>query len=119
VANAAIEAYESEGLIENSRVRGLELKTGLEAMKAKNSKIAEVRSIGLLAAIDLDNFVSYRAKGKELEKASQLHDRLWEAGVYCTVRFGMLVLAPPLCITSAELSEGLERIALVLSDIDS
>ncbi|MEI6806804.1 MAG: aminotransferase class III-fold pyridoxal phosphate-dependent enzyme [Myxococcaceae bacterium] len=118
VANAAIEAYESESLVENARVRGLELKAGLEAMQTKNPKIAEVRSIGLLAAIDLENFVSYRAKGKELEKASKLSDALWEAGVYCTVRFGMLVIAPPLCITSAELSEGLERIALVLSQIN-
>lgn len=114
IANAAIEAYESEGLLENARILGLELKKQLEIMKSKNSRIAEVRSIGLLAAIDLDNFVSYRAKGAELAKASRLHERLWEAGVYCTVRFGMLVLAPPLCITHQELSDGLEKIGLVL-----
>lgn len=117
VANAAIEAYESENLLENARIRGLELKTQLEAMKSKNTRIAEVRSIGLMAAIDLDDFVSYRAKGTELAKASLLHERLWEAGVYCTVRFGMLVLAPPLCISSQELTEGLDRIGLVLSDL--
>ncbi len=117
VANAAISAYESEHLLENATQRGFELKAQLESMQAKNSRIAEVRSIGLMAAIDLENFVTYRAKGKELEKASRLHERLWESGVYCTVRFGMLVLAPPLCITASELADGLNRIGLVLSDL--
>lgn len=109
VANAAISAYESEGLLENATQRGFELKTQLDTLKSKNPKIAEVRSLGLLAAIDLENS----------EKPENLHQHLWEAGVYCTVRPGMLVLAPPLCITSKELSDGLERIALALSKIIS
>ncbi|MES2504306.1 MAG: aminotransferase class III-fold pyridoxal phosphate-dependent enzyme [Myxococcota bacterium] len=117
VANAAIEAYESEGLLENAHQRGLELKSLLEKMQKANPNIAEVRSIGLLAAIDLKDFVSYRATGAELAKASKLQTLLWDAGVYCTVRFGMLVLAPPLCITQHELEEGLKRISLVLRDL--
>lgn len=103
VANAAIEAYQSENLLENTRLRGLELKVQLESMKSKNKRISEVRSIGLLAAIDLDS-----------KKTNNLSDALWGNGVYCTVRPGMLVMAPPLCVTSEELTEGLNRIASVL-----
>ena len=67
---------------------------------------------------DTDGSVSiYKEKDPDLAKANKLHERLWESGVYCTVRFGMLVLAPPLCITSEELREGLNRIGLVLSDL--
>lgn len=106
VANAAIEIYESENLVENARVLGLELKVHLENMQAKNSRISEVRSIGLLAAIDLDT-----------KETGYLAEHLWQAGIYCTVRPGMLVMAPPLCVTSEELREGLNRIESVLQGV--
>lgn len=118
VANAAIEAYESENILENVQKRGQEFAEHLNSIQATNSRIAEVRSIGLLGAIDLENFVSYRAKGAELAKAGALHQKLWDAGVYCTVRFGMLVIAPPLCINQQDLSEGMNKIRLVLSEIE-
>jgi taurine--2-oxoglutarate transaminase len=106
VANAAIEIYESENLLENARLQGLELKIQLESMQAANNRIAEVRSIGLLAAIDLTS-----------KETNGLSEKLWESGVYCTVRPGMLVIAPPLCVKSEELEEGLNRIETVLRSI--
>lgn len=49
---------------------------------------------------------------------AQLLGRLKEEGVYAYVRWNMLMVCPPLCITQEELTWGLERIdaALALAD---
>lgn len=110
VANAAIAAYEKDGLIANAHERGLQMKTHLEAMMQSNPCVAQVRSIGLLAAIDLQKgpqdkrpYVSYRATGEEAKKDAALQKALMDKGLYCLVRFGMVILAPPLCITKEEI----------------
>lgn len=124
VANAAISFYERDQVIENAAARGHELHRALVDLKRDNPLVAEVRSIGLLAAIDLRKsaeddrpYVAYRAKGEEAVKAQKLHQTLLDAGVYCTVRFGTLVLAPPLTITAQELQQGMGIIASVLHDL--
>ena len=123
VANAAIQIYEEENLIKNAYLRGQELKIILNKMKEENPYIGEVRSIGLLAAIDLNKnindetpYVTYRATGEEALKIQALSSALLNAGVYCTVRFGTLIVAPPLCITSDELTHGMSIINSVLQE---
>ncbi len=124
IANAAISIYEQENWIDNAAKRGDELAQLLQALKNNNAYVAEVRSIGLLAAIDLRKgphderpYVSYRAQGEEAEKAQALQSALLSAGVYCTVRFGTLILAPPLCVTAEELKQGIDIISSVLGKI--
>jgi taurine---2-oxoglutarate transaminase len=123
IANAAIKIYEQEDLINNAAKRGKELRILLRALKNKNPYVAEIRSLGLLAAIDLQKgpdderpYVAYRAQGKETQKIQALQSALLKGGVYCTVRFGTLILAPPLCIGSAELKQGVDIIASVLQE---
>ncbi len=123
IANAAISLYEEENYIVNAAKRGEELKRLLRTLKNNNPYVAEVRSIGLLAAIDLQKspdddrpYISYRATGEEAQKAQNLHSALLKAGVYCTVRFGTVILAPPLGITSEELKQGMDIIACVLHE---
>jgi taurine--2-oxoglutarate transaminase len=123
VANAAIAAYESEHVIENAAARGQEFHRALVDLKRDNPYVAEVRSIGLMGAIDLRKgpdddrpYIAYRAKGEEAAKATKIQEALLDGGVYCTVRFGMLVLAPPLVITAKELHQGMAIIASVLKE---
>lgn len=123
IANAAIKIYEQENLIDNAAKLGHELHVLLQTLKNNNPYIAEVRSLGLLAAIDLRKapdderpYVAYRATGKEAQKVQALQSALLKSGIYCTVRFGTLILAPPLCISSAELKQGIDIIASVLQE---
>lgn len=109
VANAVIQAIESEGLLENATKRGEELGVLLRDMQESNSNIAEVRSIGLLAAIELEN--------KNIVEASHLKKQFLDAGVYLTVRSGNVIFSPPLCISSDELQEGFRRVKQVLEKL--
>lgn len=120
-ANAAIRVYEEEKTIENAAARGKELATYLAKMQKDIPQIAEVRSIGLLAAIDLRKsatddtpWVPYRATGTDAQKATALAKSLFDAGIYCIIRFGMILLAPPLNISQAELEKGMETLAVTL-----
>lgn len=124
LANTAISVIEEEGLIENARVRGEELKAHLQEIHNSNDLVAEVRSIGLMSAIDLQKgrddprpYVAYRAKGEEAKKASRLQNRLFEAGLVCTVRFGSIILAPPLCVTNKQITKAAQILGEVLEEV--
>ncbi len=103
VANSCIENYESENLIENARVRGEKLKELLSGIKS-----AEVRSIGLLSAIDLD---IENTVGPRLQAA------MWDLGVYATARFNMIICAPPLCISEDDLEIGVSKIKQAIEKV--
>lgn len=124
LANTAIDVIEKEGLLENARKRGEELKAQLNELQHEQDLIAEVRSIGLMTAIDLRQapgddrpFVAYRAKGEEAKKASRLQSQLAEKGLVCTVRFGTVLLAPPLCVTKDQVANATRVLAETLESI--
>ena len=99
----AIAVYEDEGLIERAEALGPVLREGLEAMRER-APIKHVRSLGLLAALELDvDEARMHAIGAALKK-ERLH---------CFVRADerTVVVAPPLCLTDEDLAEGLARIA--------
>jgi taurine--2-oxoglutarate transaminase len=121
LANKAIAIIEEEGLLENAAKRGAELKVQLQGIQQGCDLVAEVRSIGLMSAIDLQKskddprpYVAYRAKGEEAKKASQLQSKLADAGLICTVRFGTILLAPPLCVTAEQIKKATGIIGEVL-----
>jgi taurine--2-oxoglutarate transaminase len=122
VANAAIHFYEHDHIRENVSARGEELRAMLATLAHDHAIVAETRSIGLLAAIDLRKsaddespLVRYRAHGDELKPALLLQSLLKQHGVTALVRFGMIVLAPPLTISRDELSEGLTGVSQALT----
>jgi len=126
-AIAAIEVYEEEGLVENSKTLGAYLLERLEEIKAKHPSVGDVRGKGLFAAIELVKdkasreplvpwTVEYYEKKHPLTK--ELLGRLKQEGLYAYTRWNVLMICPPLCITREELTWGLERIddALALAD---
>lgn len=123
-ARAAIGFYESEHIGDNVRQRGQEMSEMLEALKHDHQLVAEVRSIGLLAAIDLRKsatddrpLVPYRATGRDLEPVQWLNTALKQAGISTIVRFGTILLSPPLTITKDELKMGLLGIDQALKEL--
>ena len=126
-AIAAIKVYQDEKMIENSKILGAYCLEVLEEIEKKHPSVGDVRGKGLFAAIEL-------VKDKETREplipwtfgyaenkhpiAGELLARLKEEGLYTYMRWNVLMICPPLCITREELSEGLGIIDKALELVD-
>ncbi|RPI41183.1 MAG: aspartate aminotransferase family protein, partial [Betaproteobacteria bacterium] len=102
LANIAI--LEREGLIENSARMGERLQQAIERRVGGLPIVGEVRSRGLLLAVDL---VDPQRKDQPLarELVASLNMIAWERGVIPFARGSVLRLAPPLCIDAGQVDE--------------
>ena len=106
---ATLQVYKEEGLVENSKRLGLVLAARLQELKARHESIGDVRSIGLFSVIEL---VSNRNSRQPMEATvmEAIKGRLFADGLTTFINKNMLFICPPLCITQAELLEGLGTI---------
>jgi len=125
-AIATLKVYRDDNLIENAVAMGEVVKEELEVMKARHRSLGDLRGIGLFWAIELvkdkktrEPLVKWNAMGTDAAVSREINKRLLEAGVYTTVRWNFLFIAPPLCIKEDELREGLRVIDKVLDYADS
>jgi 4-aminobutyrate aminotransferase len=106
---AVLETIRDEGLVANAAARGAELVAGLGAIAAEDDRIGNVRGRGLMIGVE---FVRDR---ETREPDATLPDRLMAA----CADAGLLVLTcgsshqvvrwiPPINVTAAEISEGVE-----------
>ncbi len=113
-----IEIIENENLVFNAKIRGEQLKTGLNELKGKLKIIGDVRGIGLLQGLE---FVKDR-KTKELfsskaKLGKRITDGLRKRGVWIKVSDYILPIAPPLTISSSEINDLLLVIEETLVDV--
>ena len=124
---AAIQVYEEEGMIQNSKQLGVYLLERLEEIKANHPSVGDVRGLGLFAAIELVKdketreplipwTVEYYEKKHPL--TGQLLGKLKEWGLYTYMRWNVLMICPPLCITREQLDWGLGKIDQALTLVD-
>jgi 4-aminobutyrate aminotransferase len=115
---AVLETIEAEGLVANAAARGAELRAGLERIGAEDDRIGDVRGPGVMIGVE---FVRDRSTR---EPDGTLPDRL----IAACADAGLLVLTcgsshevvrwiPPLNVTAAEISEGVEIFGEVLGSI--
>ena len=118
---AALEAYASEGLIERSRSLGAVMHRRLAALKEKHTVIGEVRGDGLFAIVELVADRATRAPlGSWTQSAPALKSLVAQgraAGVSFAVRGNLILLAPPLVITEAELGDALSVLDRLLGEL--
>ncbi|SMP37724.1 aminotransferase class III-fold pyridoxal phosphate-dependent enzyme [Anoxynatronum buryatiense] len=123
-ACATIDVYRDEKLIENSKNLGKVLGSLLEDLKAKHPCVGDVRYIGLFSAVELvkdketkEPIVPY---GKDPEKImKKILGMLQNEGFATYSHENILIVAPPLCITEAELREALAILDRVLDSADN
>ncbi|MFO1402164.1 MAG: aminotransferase class III-fold pyridoxal phosphate-dependent enzyme [Steroidobacteraceae bacterium] len=116
---AAIDAYRGEGLIERSRTLGARLLAALQRLQQRHAAIGDVRGgHGLFAVVEL---VADRATRAPLAPWPQMPEPLrallaaaLAAGVSFGARGNLILLAPPLVITPAELDGALELLDRLL-----
>jgi taurine---2-oxoglutarate transaminase len=109
---ATVRAYREENLF----ARGLEieawLRDGLAKLAEKHRVIGEVRGVGAFFALELvrdratkEPLVAWHGEGPGVMKT--LYAELRKRGVYTFGKFNVVMVAPPLTTTKAELDEGL------------
>ena len=109
LANLAI--IERENLVENAARMGERLHADLEKRVGDLPIVGEVRSRGLMVAVEL---VDPRNRREPLDSTlvSSLNLRAWNRGAIAVAGGSVLRIAPPLCIGAAEVDE----LARILGD---
>ncbi len=123
-----IKAYKDGDLVGNSERLGEILKNKLLEMKENHPCIGDVRGLGLCAALELVKDKKTKEPiipwfSKEFINTegimTTLKNEMLERGLFPTVRRNIIAIEPPLCITEAELTEGLNIINEVLNVADA
>ena len=124
-ANAVIDIYEEENLIENASNMGRYIEQKVEEMKKVHPCIGDFRNTGLLGCLELVKnretkkpMARWNAPPSEMEIMNKVMGKIAELGMYTLGRWNLVFIAPPLCITKAEIDEGMEIISKALSIAD-
>ena len=109
-ALANLKIMEQDRLVENAAKMGERLLTGLRAAVGKSPIVGEVRGRGLMVCVD---FVQPDGSGKPLDgkQVAELDRLAWDRGAIIYANGTVLRMAPPLCITAAEVDELVAMVA--------
>ncbi|MFZ4563069.1 MAG: aminotransferase class III-fold pyridoxal phosphate-dependent enzyme, partial [Bacteroidales bacterium] len=125
-ANAVIEIYEKEHLVENAALMGKYMEERVGELKKRHISIGDYRNTGLLGCIELvkdrktkEPMAPWNAKPAEMEIMNRVAARIRELGMFTFVRWNYIFTAPPLCVTKEQIDEGLQIIsdAIALADV--
>jgi adenosylmethionine-8-amino-7-oxononanoate aminotransferase len=103
-ALANLKILEQDRLVANAEAMGRRLREGLDRAVGKRPIVGEVRGRGLLVCVD---FVEPDGSGRPLDpnRVAELDRLAWDRGAIVYARGTVLRLAPPLCITAAEVDQ--------------
>lgn len=120
-ALAVIEVLEQDKLVENAARMGEVLRAEGAKLKAKHRSVKETRNIGLFGLIELqknskgDRLVPYAGSHPAMAKVGKF---LREEGLFTMLQWGTIMTNPPLCVTEAQIKEGMAIIDRALSITD-
>jgi len=115
-ALANLKIMEQDRLVENAEAMGERLLEGLTRAVGRSPIVGEVRGRGLLVCVD---FVEPDGSGRALDAdhVAELDRLAWERGAIVYARGTVLRLAPPLCITTAEVDQLVAVVAESVGDL--
>jgi taurine--2-oxoglutarate transaminase len=124
-ANAVIDIYTEDNLIDNAAKMGQYIDKRVEQLKDKHASIGDFRNTGLLGCIELvknrktkEPMAPWNAAPNEMEIMNKVAAKITELGMFTFVRWNWIFIAPPLCITKDQVDEGLEIISKAISIAD-
>src|SRR5947207_12042364 len=117
-ALGAIQAYEEDDMVGNSRRMGEVLSRIHRRLRERHPCVGATRSIGLFGCLELvrdrqtlEPLAPFNGTSPEMKAITAA---LVEGGMHTFVRWNTIMTNPPLCITEAELEEGYEILDSVL-----
>ena len=120
-----LKIYEDENLIENAAVMGKYIEQRIEEMKLIHPSIGDFRNTGLLGCIELvknrktkEPMAPFNAAAVDMVVMKKVAAKIRALGMYTFVRWGYVFIAPPLCITKAQIDEGLAIISEAIKIAD-
>jgi taurine---2-oxoglutarate transaminase len=120
-----LKIYEEDNLIENASLMGEYVNQQVELLKLKHPSIGDFRNTGLLGCIELvknrttkEAMAPFNAKPDEMVIMNKVAAKIRELGMYTFVRWSYIFIAPPLCVTKAQIDEGLAIISEAISIAD-
>jgi taurine--2-oxoglutarate transaminase len=122
---AVLEIYQEEELAERAERLGRLLLRRLAEMAARHPSVGEVRGLGLLACLELvadretrEPLSPQRTEQPLSPAMAAVKSAILERRVHPLIRWNLIMMAPPLTISEAELEEGLEAVeaGLVVAD---
>ena len=124
-AVACIKVYREDKLIENAREMGKILQDELLKLKDKHPSVGDTRAIGLFSVVEMvkdkatrEPLTPYNPRPDQLGPMPKFNAALRANGLFTFVRWNTFFVNPPLCITEAQLREGLAIIDDALNVID-
>lgn len=117
-ALATLQIMERDRLVENAAAMGTRLLAGLQEAVGKKRIVGEVRGRGLLVCAEL---VEPNGSGRPLDGKTvlTLDRKAWDRGAIVYARGNVLRLAPPLCITPAEVDQLVAIVAASIEDLEA
>jgi len=108
-ALATLDIYKDEGLFERAKKLEPVFADAMMSLKGEPN-VADIRTVGLLAGIDLDPVA-----GKPGVRGHEATERMYhDLDIYVRVAMDTLIVAPPLISTEADIADIRDRIAKVL-----
>ncbi len=120
-----LKIYEDDNLIENCVAMSTYVNAEVEKLKQKHPSIGDFRNTGLLGCIELvknrttkEPMAPFNAKPDEMAVMNKVAAKIKELGMYTFVRWSYIFIAPPLCVTTQQIDEGLKIIseAILIAD---
>src|SRR5215472_571743 len=125
VGVASIEAFREEGIVEHAATLGAEFSEALHGLAERHPSIGEVRGLGCFWALELvrnretrEPLVPFNATGEAAAPVGRLAKAALERGLYLMTHWNVVMVCPPLTITSEELAEGIAILDDVLAIAD-
>ncbi|WP_394767264.1 aminotransferase class III-fold pyridoxal phosphate-dependent enzyme [Ferruginibacter sp.] len=117
--------YETDHLIENAAEMGRYMECEVKLLKDRHASIGDFRNTGLLGCIELvkskitkEPMAPFNATGVQMEVMNKVAEKIKELGMYTFVRWSYIFVAPPLCVTKAQIDEGLAIISKAIGIAD-
>ncbi|MEQ9264558.1 MAG: aminotransferase class III-fold pyridoxal phosphate-dependent enzyme [Balneolaceae bacterium] len=120
-----IQVIEDENMVANAAKMGLYVEQEVEKLKEKHPSIGDFRNTGLLGCIELvknretkEPVTPWNAKPHEMEATLKMASKIRELGMFTFVRWNWIFIAPPLCVTTEQVDEGLDIVSQAISIAD-
>jgi len=122
---ASIEAFQEEGIVENSAAMGRVFAEELRGLEGRHPCIGEVRGLGCFWGLELvknretrEPLVPFNGTGEAAKPVTALAKAALERGLYLMTHWNVVMVCPPLTITREEIEEGIAALDEALSVAD-